>query len=285
MAKTLYSEARISRDMSLWQTLILGGVQGLTEFLPISSSGHLIFIPKFFGWADQGLAFDVVVHVGTLMAVVVYFRKRLLVLVRNFRLSRSRGSLAMTDENRAGWFVILSVIPAALTGFFFGDWIEDSARSAWVVGVSLITWAVVLAAADRLSLKHKNIKTLKQITWKDMIFISCVQAIALIPGTSRSGITMTAGLLSRLDKTSAVEFSFLMAVPVIALAGMYELVQIIRHDVAIAQFSNLIIGFFAAAVSGFVAIWALMKIIQRWSFMPFVVYRVVIGVAILVYLT
>jgi len=261
--------------MTVFQALILGVVQGLTEFLPISSSGHLIFIPKIFGWADQGLAFDVVVHLGTLVAVVVFFWRRLLSLFKGCRL---------------GWYILLSSIPAGVAGLLFGDWIEANTRSAAVVAWSLIGWGMVLGVADYVSRKHGNTentktrKHLSDISWREVLVISCAQAIALIPGTSRSGITMTAGLFSRLDKTSAAEFSFLMLIPVTIMAGSYKAWQLLNGNLAIEQFNNLAVGGAAAAASGLIAIWGLMKIIQRWNFLPFVVYRVVAGVAILLYL-
>ena len=280
--------------MNIWQAVILGGVQGFTEFLPISSSGHLIFIPRIFGWADQGLAFDVVAHLGTFAAVVVYFRKKIMTLIRGFYTDDADNA-----NKKLAWYIILSVIPAGLVGFLLGSRIEAYTRSAAVVAWSLIGWGIVLGIADYVSRKHENTpppaggvppkagktqKHLFNLSWREALFIACAQAVALIPGTSRSGITMTAGLFSRLDKKSAAEFSFLMAIPVIALAGMYEMIQIVRNNVVIEQSDNLTIGFLAAALSGMLAIHLLMKIITRWSFMPFVVYRVAVGLAILLFL-
>lgn len=267
--------------MTIFQALILGLIQGFTEFLPISSSGHLIFLPRLFGWQDQGLAFDVVVHLGTLLAVVWYFRRRLWQLFQNFFHSEA------TSERRLGWMVLVSVLPAMAVGFFFGDWIEEHTRSSVVVAWSLMGWAVVLGAADafhRGLADHQATKPLQQLTWKNVIWIACAQAVALIPGTSRSGITMTAGLFVRLDKTSAAEFSFLMSVPVIAIAGAAKLFEVVRSGGFDLSVYTWIVGFLAAAVSGWIAIAALMKIIRRWSFMPFVVYRILIGILILFYL-
>ena len=278
--------------MTLAQSIILGVIQGITEFLPISSSGHLIFVPKIFGWTDQGLAFDVVVHLGTLVAVVVYFRKRIFSLLRALAVTPSglrppppkRGR--EYGSSRLGLFILLSIIPAGIVGLLLGEWIEASLRSATVVGASLIFWGVFLAAADGFNKglkKHNATENLDKLGWKQVLFISCAQVIALIPGTLRSGITMTAGLFSRLDRKSAAEFSFLMSVPVIALAGIYKLFQIFTSELTINNLTinNLTIGFFASALSGFFAIHFLMKVIERWSFMPFVVYRVFVGVVIL----
>ncbi len=302
--------------MTALEALVLGIIQGLTEFLPVSSSGHLVFMPHIFGWAYQGLAFDVVVHMGTLVAVIFYFRKKLWQIVKSLfsknigqtagtpldssslpqtpssRSLRSRGLPLKggeeTNVSRLGWFLLLSIIPAGLFGLLLGDFVETSLRSPWVVGVSLIFWAVVLAAADGfgkgLADKKAN-KDLEKITFKNVLFIALAQAIALIPGTSRSGITMTAGLFAKLDKKSAAEFSFLMSVPVITLAGVYKLFQVINNG-TMGQWDNtFLVGFLASTISGFLAIKFLMKIIQKWSFMPFVVYRVAIGTLILFYLT
>ncbi len=251
--------------MDVIQALFLGIIQGLTEFLPISSSGHLIFIPKLFGWADQGLAFDTIIHLGTLAAVVVYFRKR------------------MTDR-KLGWLIILSVIPAGIIGFFWGEWIENTFRSALVVGVNMIFWGIVLLVADNIRrLKDWKIKRLENLSCGKALFIGCAQAIALIPGVSRSGITMTAGLFSKLDKKSAAEFSFLMSAPIIFLAGLSGMLDFTKQETGTAILP-LAVGFIASAISGFVAIWGLMKIIQKWSYAPFVVYRIIIGILILAFL-
>jgi undecaprenyl-diphosphatase len=266
--------------MNIVQALILGTVQGLTEFLPISSSGHLVFIPKLFGWVDQGLVFDVVLHMGTLLAVVFYFRKTLisLILGRDFT-SSYRKKLIL--------FLFISVVPAGLAGFLLGDWIELNTRATWIVGASLIFWGIFLASADGFSkglAEKKASCTIDGLTWKNIFFISCAQAVALIPGTSRSGITITAGLFSKLDKKSATEFSFLMSIPVIALAGGYKLMSVLNNGISIEKYDILVIGFFASLVSGFFAIKFLIKIIEKWSFMPFVAYRVTIGILILLFL-
>lgn len=272
--------------MDLFQAGVLGFIQGVTEFLPVSSSGHLIFIPKIFGWTDQGLAFDVVVHLGTLLAVLVYFRKKILGLAKNFKLRTKGGVKLMTAENKLAWFVLLSIVPAGLTGVVLGDWLESFSRNTTVVGISLIFWAFVLAAADGVAKGFKDAKvelSLDKMNWKKWLFISCAQVFALVPGTSRSGVTMSAGLFSRFDKKSAAEFSFLMSIPVISAAGVFKVLNLVQSDVNIA-YGVFAFGFICSAVSGFLAIWVFMKIIERWSFMPFVVYRVLVGIIILNYL-
>ncbi len=277
--------------MTIVQAIVLGIIQGLTEFLPVSSSGHLVFIPHLFGWTDQGLAFDVVMHVGTLVAVVVYFRDRLWGIVKSFvgrghsesisvPLKREEGSI---NNRKLGWLLLLTIIPAGIVGLFFGDAIEANLRLPVVIGVGLIFWGVVLWIADYLSRKHGSTKALKHVGWKEAVFIGCMQAIALIPGTSRSGITMTAGLFSGLSKKTAAEFSFLMSVPIIMIAGFVGILDMASASESVA-FVPLTAGFISSMLSGFVAIWGLMKILQKWSFMPFVVYRIVVGMLILIFL-
>jgi len=261
------------------QAIILGIIQGLTEFIPVSSSGHLIFVPVLFGWPDQGLAFDVVVHLGTLLAVVIYFREKL------FRIGKS--FVTELPENktyrRLGWLLILTIIPAGIIGLLGGDWIEANLRNPEVIAYGLIGWGAVLYIADKYSAKLQTHTDTNHMSVKQVVAVACAQAIALIPGTSRSGITMTAGLFAKLDKTSAAEFSFLMSVPVIALAGALKIIELIQTGLGELTLSALILGFVASAVSGFIAIAGLMKIIQKWSFKPFVLYRIVVGVLILMF--
>lgn len=269
--------------MTILQSVVLGIIQGLTEFLPISSSGHLVFVPKIFGWRDQGLSFDVIVHLGSLVAVAIYFREKLLKMLLGVVLVKSR---KYKVERRFAWLIILTIIPAGIVGLLFGDWIETNLRSSLVIGVGLVFWGIVLWIADVYSKKIKveSRKNTKQVDWKSVLFIGCAQAVALIPGTSRSGITMTAGLFSKLDKKSAAEFSFLMSVPIIMLAGGLNLLELIQKGLGDLNLPVLIAGFVAAAVSGFIAIAGLMKIIQKWSFKPFVIYRIIVGVLILLFL-
>jgi undecaprenyl-diphosphatase len=269
--------------MSITQSIILGIIQGLTEFLPVSSSGHLIFVPKLFGWTDQGISFDVVMHLGTLFAVVVYFRVKLWAMIKAFfSKKQSRISSSELQNNyKLAWLIILSIIPAGLIGLFFGDVIEHKLRMSEVIAIGFIFWGIILWTADRYGKKEHN---LEKLNWKNALFIGCAQAIALIPGTSRSGITMTAGLFSKLDKKSSAEFSFLMSVPIIFLAGMANVVDMVQNGLGDLTISVLIVGFISSMLSGLIAIWGLMKIIQKWSFRPFVVYRIVLGLLILFFL-
>jgi len=283
--------------MSFVQAIILGIIQGLTEFLPVSSSGHLILFPKLFGLLDQGMAFDVVLHLGTLVAVIVYFRSKLWSIIKSYlsfifpakmedqKLLTNPHFYKNQKENRKlGNLILLSIIPASIVGFFFGDWLENSFRSVKVVAFSLIFWGIVLWIADVYARKEKNKKTLKQISWKQSLFIGCAQVLALIPGTSRSGITMTAGLFSKFNKTSAAEFSFLMSVPIIALAGGKGLLDLIQSGSFSESFLILLVGFIFSALSGLFAVWGLIKIIKKYSFLPFVIYRIFLGFIILFFI-
>ncbi|MBT4153470.1 MAG: undecaprenyl-diphosphate phosphatase [Candidatus Magasanikbacteria bacterium] len=259
--------------MELLQGIILGIVQGITEFLPVSSSGHLIFLPKLFGWADQGLLFDVVVHMGTLVAVVWFFRTTLLQYIKAVFKPTQQNNL----QTKMAWIIALSIIPAGIIGVLFGDSIESTLRDPSIVAYSLIFWGIMLALADKLQQGRQG----KEVTAKKGFFIACAQALALIPGTSRSGITMTAGLFAGVSRKQAAEFSFLMSVPVIAAAGVMKILEAATSGVAIEHLGMLLAGAIAAALSGYAAISFLMKLVEKRGFMPFAVYRVLIGILIL----
>lgn len=260
--------------MTILQAIVLGIVQGITEFLPISSSGHLIVIPQLFGWGDQGLTFDVLIHVATLAAVVVYFRARLLTLCREAIAEKGLGT-----SRRFIAILLLSVIPAGVIGVAFGDQIESQLRMLHVVATGLIFWGGVLLIADKRAVKVKT--SLNHVSWKQVFAISMAQAIALIPGTSRSGITMTAGLFGKLDRQSAAEFSFLMSIPVIGAAGLLRLKSLLVEGAASVSIAPLVAGFLGAFVAGFFAIAFLMNLVQKKGFAPFAYYRIALGLLLL----
>ncbi len=262
--------------MTIIQAAVLGVVQGATEFLPISSSGHLIFIPKLFGWPDQGISFDLIVHLGTLLAVMYYYRAELIRYVR----AALRPSPETRDDRRMAWLLVISTIPAAIVALIAGNAIEGAFRTPVAIGVDFIVWGIVLWLADRFARRNAH-RTTGELTLRDAVTIGAAQVLALMPGTSRSGITMTAGLFSGFRKASAAEVSFLMSVPIIALAGADGVRNIILHGANGVGFSALAVGFTTSALAGFVAIGALMRIIKRWSFTPFVVYRIIMGVLII----
>jgi len=269
--------------MSVLQAILLGVVQGFTEFLPVSSSGHLIFIPKLFGWPDQGISFDVFIHLATLLAVVVFFRQKIWSILKSCVQYKSQKQ-EDTQNRKLFGLIILSIIPAGLVGFFGGDWIEENLRSPIIVAIDMIFWGLVLGAAEWWSNKKNNVQNLADMNLKKTSLIGVAQALALLPGTSRSGITITSGMFAGLTKKAAAEFSFLMSIPIIALAGAADVLKMIENGVGEMGVAPLVAGFVAAAVSGFLAITLLLKIIEKWSLKPFVVYRIIIGILILIVL-
>lgn len=262
--------------MTIVQSVMLGAVQGITEFLPISSSGHLIIIPKLFGWSADGMTFDVGVHVATLFAIIVALRADLRDLIT--RLYRGESS-----PLRIALFIVLATIPAVIAGGLFGDWF-DGMRSISVVAYSLIIWGVVLAVADRIASQAKKGKGLYGLTWFQAIVIGVVQVFALIPGTSRSGSTMSAGLLTGLDRDTAARFSFLLAIPEIVGAGLLTTLDVIKTGLDV-EMLPLVIGAVTAFVTGLLAIRFLLFVIKRANFLGFALYRVILGVLLLIFLT
>ncbi len=260
--------------MDIIQALILAVLQGLTEFLPISSSAHLILLPVITGWPDQGLAFDVAIHIGTLTAVLLYYRRDVwLMLVAWLGSLQGRGT---TEDSRLAWQVILGTIPVGLAGLTINGPIEASLRSPLVIAGATLLFAGVMWWAEK-----RGSQTRSQVTWKDTVWVGLAQAVALIPGTSRSGITISAGLLLGLNAKQSARFSFLLSIPVIALAGLlkgYDLWQAPEAVVwPVIGVSLLISGLVAyLTIGGF--IWLL----GRVGMMPFVIYRLLLGVALLV---
>jgi undecaprenyl-diphosphatase len=257
--------------VSYLQAIVLGVVQGLTEFLPISSSGHLILVPHVFGWPDQGLAFDAVTHIGTLAALIAYFRGELLDLARG-ALSR-RGALIL----------IAATIPAGAAGLLFGKAIETNLRSPLLIAATTAFWGVVMWLADRRTSAKPdgNGDPLERVGWGRGLTVGVAQAVALIPGTSRSGITITAGLFTGLDRATAARFSFLLGIPITAAAGGYKLLQLLKTGIPAGESGPLIAGVLAAFISGWFAVWFLVGYLRRRSLTPFVIYRLLLALAIL----
>ena len=271
--------------MTVFQALLLGFVQGLTEFLPVSSSGHLIFIPKFLGWADQGFTFDMFINIGTLIAVMFFFRKKLMDIAKSLFLYKKKDAEDL--ENRKLFaLMILATIPAVIAGLTLSNWIETSSRSSLIIGIDMIFWGIVLGIAEWYGQKNKKAsQKIADVSSKHAAFMGLSQVLAAVfPGTSRSGITITAGIFSGLSKKTAAEFSFLMSIPVIALACASDVLKILQYGTQGIGGTPLFVGLFSAMISGFFALSFLMKIIEKWSLKPFVVYRVIIGVLILVLL-
>jgi undecaprenyl-diphosphatase len=261
--------------MDWLQVIGLAVVQGLTEFLPISSSGHLILVPVLVGWEDQGLAFDVATHVGTLAAVVIYFRRELVAMVREGAVTLR--TKEVTPNSRLGFFVLLGTVPVGIAGLLFRDVVGGELRSPLVMATSLIAFGLVLGYADWTGRRRRDEYALG---WRGALAIGLAQALALIPGTSRSGITMTAALLLGLTREGASRFSFLLSIPVTALAGAYETMKLLRSAETVA-WGPLVAGALVAGVSAYLCIHYFLAFIKRMGMQPFVGYRIVLGAVIL----
>jgi undecaprenyl-diphosphatase len=257
--------------MTYVQAVVLGVVQGLTEFIPVSSSGHLILVPRFLGWPDQGLAFDAAVHLGTLAALVAYFHAELLGLLRG---TLSRRVLAL---------LVAATIPAGLAGLLFGRFIEGQLRSPLLIAATTAGWAVVMALADRRARAPAPGPgdPIEGVPPAAALVVGLAQAIALVPGTSRSGITITAGVFAGLDRATAARFSFLLGIPITAAAGGLKALQLVRAGLPAGEGGPLLVAMAAAFVSGWAAVWFLVSYLRRRSLMPFVLYRLALAALIL----
>ncbi len=265
--------------MQLLQALVLGLEQGLSEFLPISSSGHLILTPVLFGWSDQGLAFDTVLHIGTLCAVVWFFRHDLLRLFSSARLDTADGKKARAFLLK----LAVATVPGLAVGLAFQSLVEHYARNANLVAFNLAFWGLVLLAADRWSSKQdKHVVAPEDVSWKAALLVGCAQALALVPGTSRSGITITAGLFLGLHRTAAARFSFLLSIPITAAAGGYGLLKTLSAAPAAADALPLVLGFAAALLAGLFAIRFLLAFVARYRYDVFVIYRLALAFGVLV---
>lgn len=261
--------------MDAFQIVVLALVQGLTEFLPVSSSAHLILVPVFTAWEDQGLAFDVAVHVGSLGAVVLYFRRDIYAMVTGF--FRSLVERRANADSRLVWMLAVATVPVGLVGLLSRDWIETWLRSPLVMVATLIGFGLWLGWADW---RHSGKRVLTDLTWRDVVLIGLAQALALIPGTSRSGVTMTAALVLGYSRAAAARFSFLLSIPVIALAGLLELVGLVQAGPGV-NWNALFWGTLLSGVSAYLCIVAFLAVIQRLGMQPFVIYRVLLGLLLL----
>ncbi len=267
--------------MPIIHAIVLGLVQGLSEFLPISSSGHLLLVPWLFGWDDFDSAsvektYGVALHLGTLIAVVGYFRRDLAIYVREgTKLVVTRRRPA-SPEGRLAWLFVLATIPAAAVGALFESAIDERLGTPTIIAVSLIVFGLVLAWADRLP----GARTLEEFETRDALVVGAAQALALNPGTSRSGITITGGRSVGFTRDAAVRISFLMSVPVILGALVFKGAGLVADGVPEGLVAPMIVGVVTSALSGWLAIWGLIKYVSTRSFLPFVVYRVALGVVV-----
>jgi undecaprenyl-diphosphatase len=269
--------------MSELEALLLGIVQGLTEFLPISSSGHLILVP----WLQEytflenhpsfNKTFDVALHAGTLIAVVVYFRTELVAVIAGFVRSLRRRSIDDPSE-RLAWLLVIGTIPAVIAGGLGEDWIDDNLGEPWMIAILLIVFGLVLAAADRLP----QSRSIEGVTLRDGVYIGLAQVLALAPGVSRSGVTISAGRFLSLDRDTAARVSFLLLTPVTAGAVVYKGIEAITEGLPDDVIGPMIVGTIAAAASGYAAIAALLALVRRHSYDGFVVYRIMVGIGVLI---
>jgi len=256
--------------VSYLQAVVLGIVQGVTEFLPVSSSGHLILVPHIFGWPDQGQAFDAVMHIGTLAALIAYFRIELVELVT--------GALS----RQVALNLIVATIPGGLAGLLFSKVIETELRAPLLIAATTALWGVVMWVADRRAREAVRASgdPLETVGMARGLIVGFAQALALIPGTSRSGITITAGLFTGLDRATAARFSFLLGIPITAAAGGYKLLGVLREGVPSGDSGPLVVAVLAAFLSGWLAVWFLVGYLRRRSLTPFVIYRLLLALAI-----
>ncbi len=264
--------------MTMIQIIVLAIVQGLTEFLPVSSSGHLVLVPSIFGWTDQGLAFDVAVHFGSLIAVCSYFREEIVGLLGGVG-SILSGKVKAANAHLV-WCLGFGTIPAAVAGLAFAGWIAANLRDPMVLVYTLAGYGVLMAAVDRFAPTKKHFDDLNIF---DGILIGFAQALALIPGTSRSGVTITAGRLLGFARQDAAKFSFLLSVPVILLATIYEAVILVTGDVPV-PWDNLLVAVLITAVVAYISIQFFMRFVSVIGLLPFAIYRILLaGIIIYVF--
>jgi undecaprenyl-diphosphatase len=260
--------------------IVLGITQGLSEFLPISSSGHLILVPWLFGWDDLDdksvkKAFDVALHIGTLVAVVAYFRKDLVVYARDG--VRAIVHRPATPDGRLAWLLVLSALPAAAVGALFEEFIDEQLGRIPLIGLSLILFGLLLYWADR----QPGTRDLDDFGGRDALQVGAAQILALNPGTSRSGITITAARFTRFDRDTAARVSFLMSLPVTAGAVVWKLGNLALDGIPDGLVVPMIVGIITSGVAGWIAVWGTLRLVRTHSFTPFVIYRVALGVVVL----
>ncbi len=272
--------------MSTLEIIILALLQGLTEFLPISSSAHLILPSQILGWKDQGLAFDVAVHVGTLLAVMMYFRKELGAMsvawlgTVNIGPAKNSNDSQVNFEGKLAWWIIFATIPAGLFGLLGKDFIEEHLRTALVISATTLLFGFLLGFADVKASHRSEHKSLEKLGFKGAMLIGLAQAIALIPGTSRSGITMTIGLLLGLSRDNAARFSFLLSIPAIAMAGCYLTLKLVLSTESV-DWQAMGLGSLLAFISAYACIHYFLILLNKIGMMPFVIYRLILGVGLL----
>ncbi|MBS4753867.1 undecaprenyl-diphosphate phosphatase [Nocardioides sp. zg-ZUI104] len=266
--------------MDFLQAVFLGVLQGLTEFLPISSSAHLRIFPELFGWGDPGAAFTAVVQIGTELAVLIYFRKDIWRIAKAWVLSLFKPEYRGAVDARMGWYIIVGSLPIVVLGVLLKDVIEEDFRNLWVIGTMLIVLGVILGVADRIGRTDRQIK---QMSLRHALAMGGAQALALIPGVSRSGATISMGRLLGYEREAATRFAFLLAIPAVVGAGLFQLKEIPDGD-NLYSWGPTIAATVVSFVVGYAAIAWLLRYVSTKSFTPFVVYRIVLGAGVLILL-
>ena len=265
--------------MPLYQAIVLAVIQGLTEFLPISSTAHLALFPWFAGWEDPGLTFDVALHAGTLVAVLLYFWKTWLEMLGAAAGLGPKGDPKTKVNRRLFWYLVVGTIPGAIFGFLFESKAEDAFRTPVVIGLALIIVALVMWAGERASTRREH--SLGEISLADSIWIGAAQALAVIPGVSRSGITMSAGLFRGLDRETDARFSFLLSTPIVAGAVLKKGLELRHSGVAPDMRLPFVAGVIVSGLVGYVVIAWFIRYLSRSTFKPFIYYRLALGVVVL----
>jgi undecaprenyl-diphosphatase len=271
--------------MTLWQAIVLGVVQGLTEFLPISSTAHLRIIPALCGWDDPGAAFTAVIQLGTLAAVFVYFRHDIVSILKGTFCGKGVSPATGSDvasNPQLGWMIAVGTVPVVVFGLLFKHSIETNLRSLYIIALAMIGLAMVLALAELVERRRKLLRGMEQVGWRDAIVVGCAQAVALIPGSSRSGCTITGALFCGLDRATAARFSFLLSLPAVLAAGIFELIHA-RHELLATQehVHDLIVATVVSFVVGYASIAFLLSYLKKHTTWLFIIYRLAMGALLL----
>lgn len=269
--------------MTILQAVVLGLIQGLTEFIPISSTAHLRVVPELLGWGDPGAAASAVIQLGTLFAVLIYFAREIVAMTRSFVKGLVLRKPFHDDDSRFAWYVGLGSIPIVIVGLALKDFIKGDARSLWIVASSLIGMAILLGIAELVA-RRGSLRPMKEMTLFDAMAMGFGQVLALVPGASRSGSTIMAGLFCKLNREAAARFSFLLSIPAILGSGIFELVDEWDH-LASLGWTPIIVAILVSFASGWASIWFLLRFLRTHTTLVFIVYRIVAGVAILAMLS
>ncbi|MFN2442252.1 MAG: undecaprenyl-diphosphatase UppP [Thermoanaerobaculia bacterium] len=265
--------------MTLIQAIVLGLVQGLSEFIPISSTAHLRIVPALLGWGDPGAAASAVIQLGTLLAVLIYFARDIVKITKAFFAALLSGKPFGTHDARLGWYIIAGSVPIVIIGLLMKDFIEEGARSLWIIAGSLIVLALFLGLAERVAAKSE-LRVIGDIALKDALLVGLAQCLALIPGASRSGTTIMAGLFQRLTHEAAARFSFLLSVPAILGSGLFELF-LEREHLAELGWLSIAVAVFVSFLSGWLSIYFLIRYLRTHTTRLFIIYRIVLGLVII----